>query len=305
MSDTMCPEAATRVAPARSSPTPKGPTLFFIGGMVKSGTTWLRLLLDAHPAINCQGEGHFFTSLMPRLRSALRDHNKFVNEKNKTIFSGFDGFPLFSERHLKQLLTAAIALILSERGGGAPIIGEKTPDNVLHFPALAAMFPTARFITITRDGRDCAVSAWFHNLRLDEAFVRETFPTFADFAGVFAKDWVRSIEAGEKFAAAAPERGLCLSYEALSRAPHDEFARVLRFLGAGSDPATVAACVEAASFDRLSGGRAPGQEDRSSHFRLGVAGAWRKQFDAPALRAFDAVAGDVLRRVGYEASPIS
>src|ERR1700722_16518864 len=35
--------------------------LFFIGGAAKSGTTWLQLLLDRHPAISCNGEGHFPT----------------------------------------------------------------------------------------------------------------------------------------------------------------------------------------------------------------------------------------------------
>ncbi|MFP6691035.1 MAG: sulfotransferase, partial [Alphaproteobacteria bacterium] len=32
--------------------------LFFICGAIKSGTTWLQLMLDAHPDIACRGEGH-------------------------------------------------------------------------------------------------------------------------------------------------------------------------------------------------------------------------------------------------------
>ena len=30
--------------------------VFFIGGAAKSGTTWLQLLLNAHPEISCSGE---------------------------------------------------------------------------------------------------------------------------------------------------------------------------------------------------------------------------------------------------------
>ena len=42
-----------------------GKQMFFIGASPRTGTTWLQLLLDAHPDISCRGEGHFFDSLKP------------------------------------------------------------------------------------------------------------------------------------------------------------------------------------------------------------------------------------------------
>ena len=39
--------------------------LFFICGAIKSGTTWLQLMLDAHPDIACRGEGHLPNMLLP------------------------------------------------------------------------------------------------------------------------------------------------------------------------------------------------------------------------------------------------
>ena len=47
-----------------------GKQLFFIGGAAKSGTTWLQVLLDAHPSVSCTGENHFVTHLFPTLRKA-------------------------------------------------------------------------------------------------------------------------------------------------------------------------------------------------------------------------------------------
>ena len=41
--------------------------IFFVGGAMKSGTTWLQLSLDAHPHLSCGGEGHFTNQLAPRL----------------------------------------------------------------------------------------------------------------------------------------------------------------------------------------------------------------------------------------------
>src|SRR5215217_8707307 len=37
------------------------PQVFFIVGYGKSGTTWLKTLLNAHPEVLCKGEGRFFT----------------------------------------------------------------------------------------------------------------------------------------------------------------------------------------------------------------------------------------------------
>ena len=44
--------------------------LFFLVGVGKSGTTWLQKLLDGHPEISCNGEGHFVDVLLPQLQDA-------------------------------------------------------------------------------------------------------------------------------------------------------------------------------------------------------------------------------------------
>jgi hypothetical protein len=49
--------------------------MFFIGGVAKSGTTWLQILLDLHPNITCKGEGHFPNTFAPLLKGVLDMHN--------------------------------------------------------------------------------------------------------------------------------------------------------------------------------------------------------------------------------------
>ena len=66
----------------------------------------------------------------------------------------------------------------------------------------------------------------------------------------------------------------------------------------GSD---VARCVEAASFQKLSGGRQRGREDKKSHFRKGVVGDWKNTFDEPSRLRFEAAAGTLLADLGYAA----
>lgn len=61
------------------------------------------------------------------------------------------------------------------------------------------------------------------------------------------------------------------------------------------------AVLERKSFKRMAGGRAKGQEDRSSHYRKGKAGDWQNHF-TPALAArFAEEYGTLLVRLGYAA----
>ena len=58
--------------------------------------------------------------------------------------------------------------------------------------------------------------------------------------------------------------------------------------------------VRRASFERMSGGRQPGEEDPASHFRKGVAGDWRGYFSEPLKAAFKERWADLLIATGYE-----
>jgi hypothetical protein len=63
---------------------------------------------------------------------------------------------------------------------------------------------------------------------------------------------------------------------------------------------TAKRCVEAADFERVSGGRKRGEEDSSSLFRKGVAGDWRSVFTERDKRVFKEAAGELLIKLGYE-----
>ena len=56
-------------------------------------------------------------------------------------------------------------------------------------------------------------------------------------------------------------------------------------------------------FTRKARGRQPGQEDRQSHYRKGVAGDWRNHFDAEHVEYFKSHYNDVLITLGYEQHP--
>jgi lipopolysaccharide transport system ATP-binding protein len=53
-------------------------------------------------------------------------------------------------------------------------------------------------------------------------------------------------------------------------------------------------------FERLSGGRPPGVEDRAHHYRKGIVGDWRNHFTGRVTEAFKDRLGDLLILAGYE-----
>jgi hypothetical protein len=275
--------------------------LFFVGSFPKSGSTWLQVMLNAHPEVACRGEGHFFDHFWPLLEDALKKHNGLIDLKNKTIFEEFEPFPRFDQEHMLVLMATSIALLLgrSKNVRERRVLGEKTPNNLLHLTQLDAVFPRAKFVQVIRDGRDCAVSAWFHNQRTNPSELQRRHGTFARFSEHIARIWSANVEIGLRFAASRPGRCLIVRYEDLCRDPAAELRALFGFLDVDTGEALLRHCATEGRFEKMSGGRSPGVEDRGSFLRRGVSGDWRNHFSIRTNRAFFAIAGDVMGRVGY------
>ena len=266
--------------------------VFFVLGCQKSGTTWVQQLLDGHPHVCFRGEGHFSDVAGPILEIAVKAYN---DEPKTTSRAGkpelFSIVRMFADQILAGYLAGC------EDPKAIKVVGDKTPEAALAIGALNTMYPGARFVHVIRDGRDAVVSGWAHVQRLGMA---ERFPTLADYATYFGEHhWVPYITKARQAATALADRYLEVRYEDLHAEPIAHTRRVLEFLGVEVTPKHVSACVDSASFSRLSQGRHRGEEDRLSHFRKGIVGDWINHFDNDALNRFEAVAGDLLRELSY------
>jgi len=277
--------------------------LFFIGGAAKSGTTWLQVLLDAHPDVSCTGENHFVTYLFRNLRKTLEEHNRVLLDPRKNTAYAIGWQPaLFEADEFVYLAIAAALGILRKQARAKPAaraIGDKTPENVRVFPQLFSWFPRSKGFHMVRDPRDGAVSGWHHVTRLFPEETKSVYPGIDDYARKYAKVW--AIKTGDAATAAAqfPTRILELRYEELIETPEPILARAFRFLDIESDPALVARCIKAASFEGLSGGRTRGQELVGSFFRKGVVGDWQTRLAPETIAYVLAECGDGMRRFGY------
>ena len=266
--------------------------VLFVVGCQKSGTTWLQHLLNGHPQVACGGEGHLADRLAPLVPRLFRDYVEVDNVSVALAQTHVDATTRFlADQVLATYLAAA------PDPDAVRVVGDRTPESAVALPLLDTLYPTARFVHIIRDGRDGTVSGWAHLQRQNRA---GQFASFAEYAHVYAGAvWAGYIGRARHAAAQFPDRYLELRYEDLHENPAEEMGRLLEFLAVDAGEAAVAQCLEAGSFERLSGGRRRGEEDAGSHFRKGVVGDWREHFDEEAIARFEAAAGPLRKDLGY------
>lgn len=287
----------------------RGRGLCFLTGFDRSGTTWLTRMVAAHPECVCRTGGHFFNFSVPGLkylgnRSA---HQEMVESVLATDWWANHGSQWMEESTLRSGFRDLVATAMRSFAAaeGAALVADKsvTQDGAL----IRSLFPDAPVVAMVRDGRDACVSYGFAKLRKghdwkfqDDARTRLDPTYVTDHAAA----WSAYNDSLRDFADGDP---LCrvIRYEDLLPDTPAVMADLFAFLGVAADPETVARTVEAASFERLSGGRSRGQEDAGSFFRKGVAGDWVERFGAEDAHAYGAIAGDVLRRFGYTEDPAS
>lgn len=277
--------------------------IFFIVGCQKSGTTWLQHLLGAHDEICCNGEGRFAPLLRPAIAQLAKGYNQVANRDHHSRASDLERGVELSPDDVDYLCFAAMTLVMAgwPEARDASVIGEKTPEHAVSLNLLERFFPQCRAIHIIRDVRDVCVSGWFHNLRRHGADFRKQFPAFADYAAFMAgRHWGLYIRKARAWGAANPDRYLEVRYEDLHADPQSVTRTMLEFLDVDADDDAAAQCVDAASFENLSGGRSNGEEDRSSFFRSGTVGDWREHFDDQALQAVVQQVGPVMADLGYD-----
>lgn len=307
---------------------------FFVVGRGKSGTSWLMRTFNAHPDILCRGEGRFFgrdwrredlkneqVSVPPRsLYGAMRESEYLRYWIERSVWSrGGD-----LDEQLAGVTRAVSDYFLEQKlaESGKSIVGDKTPLLTPEFIRdISEVYPDAKVIHIVRDGRDVTVSAVHHqwnkstdkggSLRMSPGAAkrREAYLQDPDSTSLFSEENLRGrARAWRDFVGRAAEDGPAMlhdnytevRYEDLLERPQEETRRLLEFLGAEADKGTVKRCVKNTSFERLSKGRKPGEEDATSFFRKGIAGDWKNVFTDRDRQIFAEEAGELLDRLGYD-----
>jgi len=274
----------------------------FIVGVGRSGTTLLRLMLDAHPDLAIPNETLFLQDLIRK--SASKD--EFLD-----IVTGFETWPNLAvdAGELRAAIAPAVSLAdavrafyrLYARRHGKTRWGDKTPYYRVFMADIQRLLPEAHFIHVIRDGRDSALSyqgLWFGP---------------GDDFEVQARFWAKAV-ADARAMSRMVEHYSEVRYETLVGDPEATLREICAGLALDFDPAMLA--YHRGAEERLAEFRQPfGPKDRTPHdLKTFVAihdrakappdasriGRWRSEMSRDDLRRYEAIAGPTLRALGYE-----
>jgi len=269
--------------------------VFFVAGLPRSGTTWLQQMLNAHPQVLCLGESHFMNDIVPDIYTVLMDYTRKRISGKKTWAPGVQG-P--RPEHMGPIFHAAFAALAAANLGDKDVsklvvIGEKNPDNLFHAQRVWRVYPDARMIHIIRDPRDGAVSGYARfRQRLADDLKRP------DYVKAYATDWMARILAVRKHSLGRAY--LEIRYEDLHADTMARATNLFRFIGVDPVETEIQAAIDAASFERLSGGRRRGEQDPDSHYRRGEVGGWRDEMTAEEIEIAERAAAPLMRQLGYQ-----
>jgi hypothetical protein len=274
------------------------PRMLFIVGRGRSGTTLLARLLTQHSAIAVAPEGTFALGLrrvhatrrvgpgfgVRFVRDLLRERRMLDWHLAPERLAGrLQSLPP-GAGYAEACRTVYASYAEDTLGRPPPAwLGDKNPHYALFTRELAALFPEARFVHVTRDPRD--------NLR---SYRQVDFDLGDEAALAFR--WRRYNERVLEARARMPERFVQVRFEALLAEPARELSRVLAHLDLELEPSMLSA-------------REPGPrlslDVRPGWFQapLGPVDATRARAAAassPRVRhAADAICGALAERLGY------
>jgi hypothetical protein len=241
---------------------------FVVAGPLRAGTTLLRLILDNHPSISCVGEfeeavsqagpGGTWPSTAD-YRDFLAQH-RAAQAKRLTVDPTITAYPDLVRSMWDQLAARQ----------NKPIVGCCIHSR---FDRVREIWPSARFIFLTRDPRDVARSC------VGMGWSGE--PTNA------VAKWIEPVRRWLGLREGlAPEDFVEVRYEDLLANPEHELDRCCRLLGHGFDPAMLA-FHESSTYEPLD---------------PKLAEQWRRKMSPRTAEIIDAACLDLMPRFGYAPS---
>ena len=299
------------VTPAAQPDEPPAP---FVVGVARSGTTLLRLMLDAHPELAIPPETHF----IPKVAKAMGELPKTVGEgemRRRALAEitghrrwpdfGLDARELDRRFDHTEPFNATNALrafyrLYAEKQG-KPRWGDKSPSYVRRMRRVHAVLPESRFIHLIRDGRDVALSQLEVHHGNDEV-------------AAVAAEWVEGIEKARRVGARIGDAYMEVRYEDLVADPQPILERICGRIGLEFDSgmleyhrgAEERLAETVRDLSRGEGAAVTAEQRAAQHRNVSKppqrerAGRWRKDMSATQRDAFEEVAGVLLADLGYD-----
>ncbi len=277
----------------------------FIVGANRSGTTLLRLILNAHPHIAIPEEIIYFGSFMagvpigqwrnPGLSADRYKHfiTDFVDNKC-SVLDGIDHGALKAEILADDAqnfcLPYKTMLEAWASQHGKKRWGEKTPGNLFYADILLDMFPDARFIHLVRDPR-AGVSSMMKTT---------FFPDDITFNAMSRRKFMQQGRAILEEAVPEPQRML-LRYEDIVTKPDETVRAICSFIGESFEPAMLSFYKDASRYMKAEAASSFNKA-ATRPISADMLDKWKKNLSAEDVAMIESVCKKEMAEFGYDFS---
>lgn len=280
----------------------------FIVGLGRSGTTLLRMMLDAHVELAIPPEQGFIPKVSDMDEERKKPRRAFFKVVTKRLAWNDCGIPpeVF-EAELEKIPDFMVSegircfyRLYASRFGKVRY-GDKTPPYRSHMPTIERLLPEARFVHLIRDGRDVALSRkglWFED---------------AEHIEDLASRWVETIRVAREHSQML-RHYVEVRYEDLITKPDSVLRRICDFIEIDYDPGMLRYYENAAQrldelktrYNKDGSVRVAAEQQRAilegttrppDETRIG---RWKQEMEPRDVERFEVVAGHTLKDLDYE-----
>lgn len=187
--------------------------LIFVGGMPRSGTTLMRVMLDAHPMVRCGEE----TRVIPRILGLRTQWEKSQMEKKRLEAAGV------TSEVLDSAVRAFILEVIAKHGEAAPRLCNKDPFTLKSAIYLSQQFSKSKFILMIRDGRAVVHSIISRKVTISGFDLQSYRNCLQKWNMAMENMYSQCVRVG-------PTRCLPVYYEQLALHPREWMTKIIKFL---------------------------------------------------------------------------
>lgn len=215
---------------------------FFIIGNPRSGTTILRLMMNAHPRILVPPECGFCVWLYDKYSEWTFEPDELLSAFLDDLFrvkkfetwgikhdDAFDYISAIKPNSYTELVDCVYGIYGNVHGIDFELWGDKNNFYLDHIFTINKIFPESKFIHIIRDGRDVACSyVELNRKRLSGTYA----PKLPADINVIAEEWVgNNVRIIDSLSCLSPGRSATVKYEELITNPITILQNMCTFLG--------------------------------------------------------------------------